>query len=173
MLRTGFWAATGTTLGGLGLGFINFFWPRRAASAGAAFTIPAEEVPAPGAAPRLFVSGRFYLVNLEPGGGVPESFRGQFAASERGGLLALAQKCPHLGCAVPWRGDFAYAGSEGWFRCPCHMSTYTSSGLRVFGPAPRPMDTLALRRNRDGSVTVDTSRITKGGPDNPRRAVAV
>ena len=59
----------------------------------------------------------------------------------------------------------------GWFRCPCHGSTYTRAGIRVFGPAPRPMDTMAITANPDGSLTVDTGRIVKGGEDNPQRTV--
>jgi cytochrome b6-f complex iron-sulfur subunit len=134
-------------------------------------TVPAELLPRPGDPPVHMTSGRFYLVNLDVGGGVPEQFRGQAAPSATGGLLALAQECPHLGCSVPWLDDFTFEGSNGWFRCPCHQSTYTVAGIRVYGPAPRSMDTLALSRNPDGSVTVDTSMVTKGGTDNPQRAV--
>jgi cytochrome b6-f complex iron-sulfur subunit len=88
-----------------------------------------------------------------------------------GGLLAMWWKCPHLGCTVPWRPDFTFEGETAWFRCPCHGSTYTKAGIRVFGPAPRPLDTMAVTVNDDGSLTVDTGSITKGGPDNPKRAV--
>ena len=43
--------------------------------------------------------------------------------------------------------------------------------MRVFGPAPRPMDTMAVKVNADRSVDVDTGKITPGAPDNPQRAV--
>jgi cytochrome b6-f complex iron-sulfur subunit len=81
-----------------------------------------------------------------------------------------------LGCTVPWRENFVWpdptsgAPNQGWFRCPCHGSTYTDAGIRVYGPAPRPLDTMELTV-AGGNVIVDTGKITKGGPDNAERAV--
>jgi Rieske Fe-S protein len=71
---------------------------------------------------------------------------------------------------MPWRSGFQFEGQTGWFRCPCHGSTYNKAGVRVFGPAPRPMDTMAITVNEDGSLSVNTGEITLGGPDNPGRA---
>ena len=45
-------------------------------------------------------------------------------------ILALYQKCVHLGCRVPW------CQSSQWFECPCHGSQYDSSGRIRQGPAP-------------------------------------
>ena len=156
------------------LGFVNYVWPRNVARAGGIVTIAASEVPAPGSDPRFFRAGNFYLVNLLPGDGVPEVFAGFAEPSRQGGILALAQKCPHLGCAVPWRPEFIAAetrGAHGWFRCPCHMSTYSKAGVRVFGPAARSMDLFAVTVNPDGSLQVDTDRKTLGSMENPQRAV--
>jgi cytochrome b6-f complex iron-sulfur subunit len=72
---------------------------------------------------------------------------------------------------VPWRPEFDFEGVKGWFRCPCHGSTYTKAWVRVFGPAPRPMDTFEVKVNADGSIEVNTGRIHLGGPDNPQRAI--
>lgn len=171
LVRSSFWAALGVTITGLLLGFVNFFWPREVTGFGAPVRIDASQIPPPGSEPKRFPEFKLYLVNLEPGEGVPPQFQALAAPSERGGLLALWQKCPHLGCAVPWRGEFDFEGVRGWFRCPCHGSTYTKAGIRVFGPAPRPMDTFALEYNADGSITVNTGQVTPGGPDNPQRAV--
>ncbi|MGH2587483.1 MAG: ubiquinol-cytochrome c reductase iron-sulfur subunit, partial [Dehalococcoidia bacterium] len=171
LVRTSFWAALGVTIAGLTLGFLNFFWPREVVGFGGIVKIPASQVPAPGTEPKRFPEGKLYLVNLEPGGGVPPQFQTLAAPSQDGGILALWQKCPHLGCTVPWRPEFDFEGVKGWFRCPCHGSTYTSAGIRVFGPAPRPMDTFAVTVNGDGSVDVNTSEITPGSTDNPQRAV--
>jgi cytochrome b6-f complex iron-sulfur subunit len=171
LVRTSFWAALGVTLAGLALGFVNFFWPRQVTGFGGIVKIPASRVPPPGADPRRFPEGKLYLVNLEPGGGVPPQFQSLAPPSENGGILALWQKCPHLGCTVPWRPEFDFEGVKGWFRCPCHGSTYTEAGIRVFGPAPRPMDTFAVTVNGDGSVDVDTSKVTPGAADNANRAV--
>jgi cytochrome b6-f complex iron-sulfur subunit len=171
LVRTSFWAGLGVTIAGLLLGFLNFFWPRQVTGFGGIVKVPATQVPKPGDPPKRIFEGKFFLVNLEPGGGVPPEFQAAAAPSRTGGLLALWQRCPHLGCTVPWRPEFEFEGVKGWFRCPCHGSTYTTAGIRVFGPAPRPMDTMDLKVNSDGSVDVDTGKITTGSADNPQRAV--
>jgi len=110
-------------------------------------------------------------VNLKPGEGVPPDFTHFARPSDKGGILALYQKCPHLGCAVPWRHEFDFEGVQGWFRCPCHGSTYTKAGVRVFGPSPRPLDLFAVTPNPDGSLDIDTSKITTGSAENPQRTI--
>ncbi len=158
----GFWGGIGALLaaitGGLG---IDFLWPRKVVGFGAPVDVPASSIPPPGGDPLRVIEGRFWLVNLAEGeGGSP------------GGLLALYQKCTHLGCTVPWRGSFEFAGKEGWFRCPCHASTFTKEGgILVSGPAPRPMDTMAIEVKPNGDIVVQTGQIRKGGQDNPLRAV--
>ena len=73
-------------------------------------------------------------------------------ADPNGGLLALYQKCVHLGCTVQWLATFDFQNQTGWFRCPCHQSTYTKAGVRVFGPAPRSLDTFEIQFDAgDGS----------------------
>jgi cytochrome b6-f complex iron-sulfur subunit len=118
-----------------------------------------------GGAPVLNANGHFYLVNLDPAATATNGGAGGE------GLLALWRKCPHLGCAVPWNAAFHFEDAEGWFRCPCHQSTYTKAGIRVFGPAPRSMDTMLIEVAADGSIVVHTDKITRGGDDNPTRAV--
>jgi cytochrome b6-f complex iron-sulfur subunit len=152
--------------------FLNYFNPRHLTGFGGVIKVPASQVPQPGAEPVKIFAGKFWLVNLKPG----EGGFGAVPGSQKGGLLALYQKCPHLGCTVPWNPSWEYGGQKGWFKCPCHGSTYSEGGLKVFGPAPRSMDTMALTRNPDGSVTVNTGKITLGAspsdPNNdPQRAV--
>lgn len=65
------------------------------------------------------------------------------------GLIALWQKCPHLGCSIPWDE------SEGLFHCPCHGSTFSRVGDVMGGPAPRAMDYFPVEINQEG-VWVDT-----------------
>ena len=43
--------------------------------------------------------------------------------------------------------------------------------MRVFGPAPRSMDSMAVEIDDNGNITVQTGDITSGAPDNPLRAV--
>jgi len=161
LLAGGFWSGLGLAMVGLLGSPLSFLWPRKVTGFGGKVTVPAAKIPAPGSDPVHIPEGKFYLANLAPG-----------QEESPGGLLALWHKCPHLGCSVPWRPDFEYGGSKGWYRCPCHGSTYTrGAGLLVFGPAPRPLDTMAIEVRDNGDVEVNTGAITKGGKDNPLRAV--
>jgi cytochrome b6-f complex iron-sulfur subunit len=76
------------------------------------------------------------------------------------GIVALYQKCPHLGCRVP-----SCATSQ-WFECPCHGSQYNRVGEKKAGPAPRGMDRFPVAVSPDGTVTVDTAgaKIIQGPP---------
>lgn len=166
-IRASFWGGLGVTLlGSVGL-LLDFLYPRNVKGFGA--PVPAGNVKdfAKGAEPKAFSEGQFWIANLDPAETRPGGSGGA------AGLIALWRKCPHLGCTVPWRESFDYEGDKGWYRCPCHGSTYTKAGVRVFGPAPRSMDTMAITVDAAGNITVDTGKITKGGPDNPTRAIQV
>jgi cytochrome b6-f complex iron-sulfur subunit len=73
-----------------------------------------------------------------------------------GGLVAIYQKCVHLGCKVPW------CGSSQWFECPCHGSQYNRVGEKKGGPAPRGLDRFAVAVAGDGTVVVDSGALSKG-----------
>lgn len=79
------------------------------------------------------LTGRFYITRTEDG------------------LLALWQRCTHLGCAVPWVEE------EGQFHCPCHGSLFNPVGEVIGGPAPRPLDIFPITI-KSGEVWVDTSK---------------
>ncbi len=51
--------------------------------------------------------------------------------------------CPHLGCHYNWNPG----ASE--FVCPCHGSVYSIDGKVLGGPAPRPLDTLPWKLEKD------------------------
>ena len=144
-----------------------FAWPRGDLEPDDIVIVSALTVPAPGDDPVRVVEGNFWLVNLLPG----EGRQGSVGVGGPGGLLALWARDPHLGCTVPWRAEYAFEGVVGNFRNPCHGETYTKAGVRLFGPAPRSLDTFDIRVNRDGSVRVDTARVTLGPEDNALRAV--
>jgi cytochrome b6-f complex iron-sulfur subunit len=111
----------------------------------------------------------FFKPRLKPGNfggiviaGTPEEFKpgtvsliqqGRFYISrlEDGSVLALWQRCTHLGCTVPWRED------EGQFHCPCHSSLFDRRGEVTGGPALRPLDIFPVDLE-DGKLVVDTSR---------------
>ena len=159
-----FWTGLGVSLmGGVGI-LLDFLYPRNVKGFGG--PVPAGKLSdfQLGGDPRHFITGQFWIVNLDPGDTRPGGSGGG------DGLLAMWRKCPHLGCTVPWRSGFKYEGDKGWFRCPCHGSTYTKAGVRVFGPAPRSMDTMKIDVDAAGNITVQTGDRTPGGADNPQRA---
>ena len=166
-IQASFWGGLGMSLlGSVGL-LLDFLYPRNVRGFGG--PVPAGNVKdfVKGGEPKQFSEGQFWLVNLDPA----ESRPGGSGGAE--GLLALWRKCPHLGCTVPWIQSFNYEGDKGWFRCPCHGSTYTKSGIRVFGPAPRSMDTMLIEIDAAGNIIVQTGTITPGNANNPTRAKKV
>lgn len=72
-------------------------------------------------------------------------------------VVALWQRCPHLGCRVSW------CESAGQFECPCHGSSFNRAGEVNDGPSPRGMDKFAATIE-EGVVVVDTGTITEGAP---------
>ncbi len=72
-------------------------------------------------------------------------------------LFALSQKCPHLGCKVP------FCESSGRFECPCHGSIYDLAGEYIAGPTPRGMDHYEL--SLDGTKVVIDTGVLHEGPD--------
>ena len=112
-------------------------------------TLPATDIPAN---TTVYVrSAQTYLTNVD------------------GEIVALYQKCPHLGCRVAW------CESAGEFECACHGSTFNRLGEVRGGPSPRGMDRFTVVSS-DGVVEVDTGAIIEGPPagtaesiDEPRR----
>jgi len=72
------------------------------------------------------------------------------------GVVALYQKCPHLGCRVP------SCATSGWFECPCHGSQYNRVGEKKAGPAPRGMDRFPITVDPGGNVIVATGTVITG-----------
>ena len=166
-LLGGFWTGVSALVVALAGSSLDFMWPRGVKGFGGPITVTPDRIPPAGGDPIRIVEGRFWLVNLEAG----KTPNGE---DTPGGVLALWQKCPHLGCTVPWRSDFEFQARKGWFRCPCHGSTYTrEGGVIVFGPAPRPLDVFPLKVQDDGSLIVQTGRAYEGtgSANNPSRAV--
>jgi cytochrome b6-f complex iron-sulfur subunit len=97
--------------------------------------------------PFYYGAGRFYLVEYD--GENAEDY----GAAE--GLVALYQKCVHLGCRVP------FCEQSQWFECPCHGSKYNRAGEYRDGPAPRGLDRFPVMVE-NGLVKVDTSQKREG-----------
>jgi len=149
-------------LGGLGA-FVAFFIPKKVGAFGSKITVPdaVATVASLKANPDVVRvrDGKFYLsvVNIDdpaPGTAPPSVSKGKL------GVIALYWKCKHLGCTVPWKPEEDYNQYRGGiFHCPCHGSIYTRVGQNVGGPAPKPLDYMAI--TFDGNkIIVDTGKIT-------------
>lgn len=71
------------------------------------------------------------------------------------GLMALWQRCVHLGCRVPACGP-----SQG-FECPCHGSKYNAHGEYSQGPAPRNLDRFEVTVNDADELIINTGTIVQ------------
>ena len=145
-----------TVLGSVGLslaamngGFLTFFWPLKTGAFGTEIMVPRAVVPDIGEAPYRDQAGKFYIINNDDG------------------ALALYWKCTHLGCTVPWNE------AEGQWQCPCHGSVFDRHGVRIAGPAPRPMDLMAMSVDPSGNVIVSTGDITVRSEFNPEQTVQI
>lgn len=160
----------GSFLALMGLNSLAFFWPKLTGGFGADVDAGPvgdlqKKVLAPdGSVLPLFIpEARTYLVPA------PDSLSEQFEGKsvEAAGLMALFQRCVHLGCRVPWCGP-----SQG-FECPCHGSKYNSIGEYFAGPAPRNLDrfVVELRGNnfiiKTGSI-IETPRAPFRSVDYPQ-----
>ncbi|HJR93506.1 MAG TPA: ubiquinol-cytochrome c reductase iron-sulfur subunit [Acidimicrobiia bacterium] len=152
--------AMGATFGiwtaGLSIGFLAFFWPRVTGGFGADIVagtigdIQDQVRTNEGAVIPLFVpEARAYIVPA------PTTLSSQFEGRdvEGGGLMALYQRCVHLGCRVPW-----CATSQG-FECPCHGSKYNEIGEYFAGPAPRNLDRFVVEVNEADQLVIHTGTI--------------
>ncbi len=130
-------ATFGSFLALMGLNSLAFFWPKLTGGfgadidAGPVADLQKKVFASDGSVLPLFIpEARAYLVPAPPS--LSDQFEGR--SVEAAGLMALFQRCVHLGCRVPW-----CAPSQG-FECPCHGSKYNAVGEYFAGPAPRNLD---------------------------------
>lgn len=108
-------------------------------------------------APLEYPSGRLYVVEYDPSAPGAADAYGEIGVEVGGaGLMALYQKCVHLGCRVPW------CQTSQWFECPCHGSKYNRWGEWVDGPAPRGLDRFPSQLDANGNLVVLTGEIVSG-----------
>jgi cytochrome b6-f complex iron-sulfur subunit len=152
-------------LGSFGAAIIAFLWPPAGAGAGTKITAGKKEeiLSALRAtkAPVYNAAGKFYLTEYSPAflnDAAGKAFRGDiYEGLKETSIIALWQKCPHLGCRVPW------CASSQWFECPCHGSQYNKVGQKRGGPAPRGMDMFPTKLSGD-QVIVDIALRAEGLP---------
>ena len=131
-------ATFGSFLAILGIELLAFMWPKLKGGFGASIDagptadlLTATRTADGGVIPAFIPEARAYVVPANEAN-LSAQFEGKGVAA--GGLMALWQRCVHLGCRVPW-----CATSQG-FECPCHGSKYDFIGEYFGGPAPRNLD---------------------------------
>lgn len=67
------------------------------------------------------------------------------------GFYALRAICTHLGCLTAWKPELDLIA------CPCHGSRFNREGVKVAGPAPKPLPWLKVWLSDDGYLMVDRS----------------
>ena len=153
------------SLGGFGASLIAFLWPKKGGGFGSKITIgKLDDVIS-----LIQQNQGFYYVpdarawiTPYPADALPkarEAYKDQppVLTGMEAGVVALYQKCVHLGCRVP-----ACLSSQ-WFECPCHGSQYNRVGEKKGGPAPRGLDRFPVTIT-GGVMSVDTGLIFLGPP---------
>lgn len=184
VLLIGFWTAIGAMVVGMVTTTLNSLYPRGVARlAGVHPTgwtvdtlLPGDkkevviQVPDP-RSPLTALDAKIFLVRLN------EEQASRNPGSQAGMIYAFWRKCPHLGCTVPFTPSFSFEDPRsgqtynGWFRCPCHGSTYSDAGVKVFGPAPRSLDLFPVLIGDDGKISVDVGKVITGGaPGSPEES---
>ncbi len=162
-LNRGIVATMGFGLTAFGLSVIGFLWP--SSSGGFGSKIRVGKIPDIKA--NIASSGGFYYVpegrmwiTAYPSSALEKAqkvYPPTVLAGMEAGVVALYQKCVHLGCRVP-----ACLTSQ-WFECPCHGSQYSRVGEKKGGPAPRGLDHFAMEVTGDVLI-VNTGNIILGPP---------
>jgi cytochrome b6-f complex iron-sulfur subunit len=150
-------------LSGFGAACIAFLWPKVGGGFGSAINLgDVGELKAEIQENNGFLykpEGRMWLTEF-PSGALEKAravyYEPELAGMEAG-VIALYQKCVHLGCRVP------ECVTSQWFECPCHGSQYNQVGEKKGGPAPRGLDRFAMTV-QGNALTVDTGTIIQGPP---------
>ncbi|MGH9000002.1 MAG: ubiquinol-cytochrome c reductase iron-sulfur subunit [Acidimicrobiia bacterium] len=155
--------ASSVTLGAFGAACIGFLWPSLSGGFGgkisAGSTDDILDSIKENKEPFYVPEARSYVVPypesaLDKARGV---YEGPILEGMEAGYVALSQKCPHLGCRVPW------CATSQWFECPCHGSKYNRVGEKKGGPAPRGMDRWPVEI-AGGQVAINTAGLVTQGP---------
>lgn len=183
MLLIGFWTALGATLVGGAATVLNTLYPRGAPKLSGKYVVGTLDALPPGTKqpvliqspdprdPLKTLDAKIYLARVD------KEQAARNPGAQEGMVYAFWRKCPHLGCTVPWNPTFSFQDPRsgetytGWFRCPCHGSTYSDAGVKVFGPAPRSLDMFPLAISGDGKLILDVGSVITGSDQDPARGV--
>ncbi|HEX2048525.1 MAG TPA: Rieske 2Fe-2S domain-containing protein [Acidimicrobiales bacterium] len=164
VLNRGIVATFSLAITGFGAACVAMLWPSLSGGFGSKIRVGSfdeimEEI-ADTKEPYYVGAGRTYINPYPPDAVDAAKGVEAYAALVEGyeqGVVALYQKCPHLGCRVPW------CKTSQWFECPCHGSQYNRVGEKKGGPAPRGMDHF-VATVENGTVVVDTGTVIPGPP---------
>ena len=156
-LNRGILATLGFSVAAFGAACLGFIWPIGGGGFGGSVTagrlstiladIRAKRAP-------FYVPEARAYVNVYPtdavGAARQQGYPDAIIPNLEAGVIVQYQKCPHLGCRVPW------CQTSQWFECPCHGSKYNRVGEKRDGPAPRGM-TMFRADTADDTLVIDTS----------------
>ena len=152
-LRISFGAFAGIQV----ISYLGFIWPKVSGGfgskidAGSIEDIKDQIFQADGSViPAFIPSARAYVLPLDATAAANSQFSSGSTVTD--GLVAVYQRCVHLGCRVPW------CNSSQGFECPCHGSKYNMIGEYFAGPAPRNLDRFNVT-NANGRLIIDTGTI--------------
>ena len=163
-LRLSFGAFAGIQL----ISYLGFFWPKISGGfgskvdAGTVEELKNQIFQSDGSVlPAFIPSARAYVLPLSDAAASKSQFSSGGTVAE--GLVAVYQRCVHLGCRVPW------CNSSQGFECPCHGSKYNMVGEYFAGPAPRNLDRFNVSVV-SGRFIIDTGTIIES-PRAPELSV--
>jgi cytochrome b6-f complex iron-sulfur subunit len=152
------------SLSGFGAASLAFLWPTASGTSGTKVNVGSVDdvqKSIDDKQPFYNASAKVYIQPY-PKDDVPKAskvYPSTITAGMAQGFVALYQKCPHLGCRVPW------CQTSQWFECPCHGSKYNRVGEKRGGPAPRGMDRFPLEVSGNAIVVdTDSTKLVQGPP---------
>ncbi|MBI3609958.1 MAG: ubiquinol-cytochrome c reductase iron-sulfur subunit [Nitrospirae bacterium] len=85
-----------------------------------------------------------YLVTLQDGWMKTTAVKSVWAVRQPDeSVTVFSPLCTHLGCGYHWDSD------DREFKCPCHNSIFDITGRVLSGPAPRPLDRLPFKVEKE------------------------
>ena len=164
VLNRGIVTTMALTVGGFGAAVVGMLWPSLSGGFGSKIRVgKLDDIMgqiADKKEPFYLASGRLYI-NPYPKEDVDKAKKvlaySAVLEGYQNGVVALYQKCVHLGCRVPW------CKTSQWFECPCHGSQYNRVGEKKGGPAPRGLDRFVASVD-GGVIVVDTKTVIPGPP---------
>ena len=99
------------------------------------------------------------VTSIAVSGPNPESDRRAFLRHRDGAIIAIWNRCAHLGCPV------SYSAGGDVYSCPCHGGAYDSLGRVTSGPPPRPLDRFDIKIAKpDGTDVARQEDVATGVP---------